>query len=599
MKMHKQNHFQELLIPTVVLRNLTDLLLSCFDRLYKIEDVKRVDDIPAIRTDYYAEQWEIVTEVEINGKSEVIELYFGFLKTFPYTLPDVYFPDKQFGYLPHIDSLSGKLCLIDDGASYSIDDPYELIRYCLKRSKILIKEGANSENLDDFSAEINSYWIRMYDEEPKVSKHWLIYGGFPTDTCVLKALFYRQSILGNKKDKTRIKGLLLPQNDEEISIERYLKTHNKVDIADALFVKSINVPDKAPYTITFQRLLDSTSSVEDRKAIKQYVNANTGGIIVFQLSEASIGGIWIGKVNCIKKGFRRNTLTVSDILLRFEGKNQFQQRLYGDLYSSHRIAMRTAGIEMTEQRFVIVGLGSIGSNLVYFLNGWNNANFTLIDDDRFRTENMGRHLLGFQYISQNKVEAVADYLRSIRPERDVKTYSDAFQSVFENDNEGVNACTALFLCTGDVMTEKFVLDALLDGRIKQPTFILWLEPFGIAGHLVYINPMQMPKDFTLYNDEGNMLYKYNLLAPIEYKMHASRFTKKDAGCNGEYALYSGNDVILLLSALYPYINQLIQHPEQSKCYRWVGNIKLAQEKGFKLTIEASSIILGNVEELPL
>ena len=366
-----------------------------------------------------------------------------------------------------------------------------------------------------------------------------------------------------------------------------------------MFIKNVNIPIKAPYSLTFQRLLDIISSAEDRKAIKQYINANTGGIIVFQLSEASIGGIWIGKVNCFKKGFRKNVLTVYDILLRFERKNQLQQRLYGDLYSSHRIAMRTAGIEMTEQKFVIAGLGSIGSNLVYFLNGWNNASFTLIDNDRFRTENIGRHLLGFQYINQSKVEAVADYLRSIRPEKEVETYIDDFQNVFENYYEKLNTCSALFLCTGDAMTEKFVVDALHSDNMKQPTFILWLEPFGIAGHLVYINPMQMPKNFVLYKDKGSMLYKYNLLAPIEYEINADRFTKKDAGCNGEYALYSGNDVTLMLSAFYPYINKLIQQPEQSKCYRWVGNIKLAQEKGFKLTIETSSTIIGHVEELPL
>ena len=80
--MRKQNRFQEPLTLIVVLHNLSDILLPCFDKLYKIEDVKRVDDIPAIRTDYYAEQWEIVTEVEINGKSETIELYFGFCNSF-------------------------------------------------------------------------------------------------------------------------------------------------------------------------------------------------------------------------------------------------------------------------------------------------------------------------------------------------------------------------------------------------------------------------------------------------------------------------------------------------------------------------------------
>jgi hypothetical protein len=208
-------------------------------------------------------------------------------------------------------------------------------------------------------------------------------------------------------------------------------------------------------------------------------------------------------------------------------------------------------------------------------------------------------LLGFQYIYQNKAYAVADYLHSIRPERDVRTYNRSFQNVIIGNNESLNAYTALFLCTGDTMTEKFVLDALRDGRITLPTFILWLEPFGIAGHIAYINPAQMPESFTLYNDENSMLYKYNLIAPTEYIAHADRFTKKDAGCNGEYSLYSGNDVTLLLSALYPYINQLIQQPEQSKCYRWIGNINIALKKGLVLTVETSSVVSGTVQELPL
>ena len=71
--MRKQNRFQEPLTLIVVLHNLSDILLPCFDKLYKIEDVKRVDDIPAIRTDYYAEQWEIVTEV-YNPQNEMFRL---------------------------------------------------------------------------------------------------------------------------------------------------------------------------------------------------------------------------------------------------------------------------------------------------------------------------------------------------------------------------------------------------------------------------------------------------------------------------------------------------------------------------------------------
>lgn len=581
------------------MHDLTNILVPCFEQLHRIENVRRVDEIPDVRTDYYAEQWKVITEVDINDKIEEIELYFGFKKSFPYTFPSVYFPSKAFGYLPHIESVGGKLCLMADGTNYPIDNPYEIIQYCLKRARKLIEQGVKGENISDFDAEINSYWVRVYDEEPDTFDYWLMCGDFPIETCRLKVLLYDQRLLGTKKPKTITRALLLPQNDEEITIERYLKCHNKVEETEALFVKSVCVPSKAPYCLTLQELLKCTSSAEDHKIIKRYINAQHSRIIVFQLSETTIGGIYIDRVNTNKKGFRCDKLTTCDVLLRFEKKNQLLERQYGNLYSSHRIAMRTAGMEMMEQKFVIAGLGSIGSNLTYFLSGWNNTNFTLIDVESLQAENIGRHLLGFHYIYQNKTDAVADYLYSIRPERVVQTYNATFQDIVIDSNENLNSHTALFLCTGDIMTEKFVVDSLCDGHIKRPTFILWLEPFGIAGHLVYINPEQMPENFTLYNDEKSMLYKYNLLAATEYITHADRFTKKDAGCNGEYSLYSGNDVTLLLSALYPYINQLIQQPQQSKCYRWVGNINIAIEKNLALAVEATSVRSGEVQELPL
>lgn len=581
------------------MHKLTDILVSCFEQFYKIEKISRVDEIPDIRTDYYAEQWKVITEVDINDKVKEIELYLGFRKSFPYTLPDVFFPSKEFGYLPHIESVGGKLCLIADGTNYPIDNPYEIIYYCLKQSKKLIKQGANGENINDFHAEINSYWEREYHGEPEIFDYLLMCGDFPVETCTLKVLLYNQSVLGTKKAKKITRALLFPQDDENSNIERYLKSYKKLNETEALFIKSFCVPHKAPYCLTFRGLLENTSSVEDQKIIKHYINAHHGGIIVFQLSEASMGGIYIDKVNTKKKGFRNDKLKACDLLLRLEKKNQLLERQYGKLYSSHRIAMRTAGIEMPEKKFIIAGLGSIGSNLTYFLSGWNNSNFTLIDVESLQVENIGRHLLGFNYIYQNKVDAVADFLHSIRPERLVKTYNTTLQSIMTDNIESLNAHTALFLCTGDSMTEKYVVDALYNGRIKLPIFILWLEPFGIAGHLVYINPEQIPENFTLYDDEKSMLYKYNLLAPTEYLDHADRFIKKDAGCSGEYSLYSGNDVTLFLSSVYPHINQLIQQPQQSKCYRWVGNINIAIEKFLELTLEPTFVKSGEVQELRL
>ena len=99
-------------------------------------------------------------------------------------------------------------------------------------------------------------------------------------------------------------------------------------------------------------------------------------------------------------------------------------------------------------------------------------------------------------------------------------------------------------------------------------------------------------------EKDTMLYKHNLILSSEYTgKGTSEFVSRDAGCNGAYTLYSGNDVMLFLSAIYPIINKLIEQPSKTMCYRWVGNINNAKERNIAL-IEGKHIN-GDVTELPL
>ena len=90
------------------------------------------------------------------------------------------------------------------------------------------------------------------------------------------------------------------------------------------------------------------------------------------------------------------------------------------------------------------------------------------------------------------------------------------------------------------------------GILRTPIFILWLEPFAIAGHLVYINPANSPNlDNILGKD--TMLYKHNIIPSSEYISRGeTEFISRDAGCNGAYAHYSGNDVILFVGYISNY-----------------------------------------------
>ena len=134
------------------------------------------------------------------------------------------------------------------------------------------------------------------------------------------------------------------------------------------------------------------------------------------------------------------------------------------------------------------------------------------------------------------------------------------------------------------------------GRISVPIFIMWLEPFSIAGHLVYVNPEKKDKPICL-NVGKLRLYKHNLIQPDMYEKRSDEFVKRDAGCNGSFALYNQNNVTLFLSSIFPIVDQLIENPGESKCYRWVGNINIANKMGLSLT--DPSVKKGEITELSI
>ena len=412
----------------------------------------------------------------------------------------------------------------------------------------------------------------------------------------MNAISYAVPVSGLKRKDTIVNTLLYCSEEEPF--DSYLSRNFDTKKGKVLFVSGFNANHIAPYNLNFAVFLNHLSDKEEQKKVKSFINAHQGGQIFFKLTENRIGGIEVKPVRLQRNGFRNGSLTTCDVYLNFEKKTTNLTRLFGCLYSKERIAERTFGELMQKQNFLVAGLGSIGSNLVHFLSGNNNVSFTLVDNEVLTVDNVGRHLLGYRYVNQFKVCALIDYLRSIRPEQKNKFGITSIQKYIGGNFQKLSEYTALFLCTGDTMTEEYIIDAINKGELTIPVFILWLEPFGAAGHMIYINPNSFHKPLSI-NDALTKLYIHNVISDAEYKSQENHFTKRDAGCNGLYALYSDNDVLLMLSAFYPIINRLLTEPEESTCYRWVGNIKRIVQKGISVNIAPVEISQGTIQEFPL
>lgn len=574
---------------------MSELLDSCLRDVNFTEEVEKVDSIPNVNRNYI-ECWKLSTEIFVFDILTPIVFYIGFNIDFPYSMPSIYFPSLQFGYLPHVESVGGKLCLFEDGTSFDTKNASEMILFCIKKAKRLIKKGVEKQNVGDFLSEITSYWTRRYNNEPEVKETFFISNSIPDTTSILNAINYAVPVSGLKRKDTLVNTLLYCSDDEPF--DSYLSSNFDTKIAKVLFVSSFKVNHIAPYNLNFAVFLNHLTDKEEQKKVKSFINTHHGGRIFFKLTGNRIGGVEIKPVRLQRSGFRNGSITTCDVYLNFEKKMTNLTRLFGHLYSKNRIAERTFGELMPEQKFLIAGLGSVGSNLVHFLNGYNNVSFTLVDNEVLTVDNIGRHLLGYRYVNQFKACALADYLRSIRPEQKSHCSFTSIQKYIGGNFQMLSEYTALFLCTGDTMTEEYFINSINKGDITIPVFIMWLEPFGAAGHMVYINPDSLHRPLSI-NDGQTKLYIHNVISNAEYKNQDNHFTKRDGGCNGLYALYSDNDVLLMLSAFYPIINRLLTETEESKCYRWVGNTKRIVQKGINVNITPAETSQGTIQEFPL
>lgn len=567
------------------------VLRTCFLELSKEYDIEEVNSIPQLEHLPRTSIWKIQIPALVSGKAEDIETYIRFSKGFPYSMPCVIIPDDRFRYLPHISVKTRKLCLYEDGVVYDAENIEGLIRDNIDRTRRWIEEYYGRDNSDEYAKEIRNYWNEQYDGENCVNDHWILLGNIPKKTCEMTGVAYVDISLND--GNTYMMNVVASDEDDKTLAS--IKLQQKTRAIPVLYIASLIIPNMPPFSMTGQEVIDRISDSEDRKTFKKYLNHFKNVNVLFPIGlNYVVGGICIHDLKVNRNGFRKGVLTSFKLLTSFENKNKKLDRLHVSVYSDQRIAERTVGAMMTERRFLVAGLGSVGSNLCYYLNGYNNATFALTDRDWLTVDNIGRHLLGFEYIGQHKSYAVAHYLQQYRPDRKVQAL---LRNLEELKEEEINKASAIFVCTGDIMSEKWLFSQMAEGKIRKPSFILWLEPYGISGIMIYANPEDDESVKRLRKKTSNSFMDYCLIKREEYE-NGDKLTKHDAGCNGSYSLYSANDVSMFLSSMFHIIDKLLEKPSESKCYRWVGNTNIAMEKGVNL-VSSLGVSKNTLQELPV
>jgi len=456
------------------------------------------------------------------------------------------------------------------------ENPLNIVRTCLRKAKKIIKEGLEGTNHGDFKDEIMAYWTDT--EESDIIQYLSLLPAFPRETTSLK-------ICKLTPVYNHIKYLLY-RNNKDSNTKMILDFVSEKGChgseSDALFLADYEIDPKSHFPKNNEDILNSLSS-DSFDIFRKYIDSSSVEKHIFFSAETSTKPILLGwkhkNLFTKRSGFRPGSLKLFTVLSKYQ-KNDKIERIFVNEYSNNRIENRTSGFLHERFTFLVAGLGSVGSNLIYFLNGLNYPNFKLIDNDVLKIENVGRHLLGVSNINSFKTAALKAYIKNTRPDQDVTVKQSKLEAIVTNNRDYFNECSFAFIAIGNQNIENYLLKKQNEGIITVPMFFFWVEPYAIGGHCLFLHPEDK---ITLDNLYQGHLYRLNIVAPFEYINSNPVLSKQEAGCQTSYTPYSGNDVILFLSAIYKWMNDIIQNKLKiSMAIQWTGNINFAKELGLTI-----------------
>lgn len=325
-----------------------------------------------------------------------------------------------------------------------------------------------------------------------------------------------------------------------------------------------------------------------------------GGGIVYK-SPAFSSATTIGTVDSLLEAIRTAGYPSDEVLVRDLGSTKFSERLVL-MTTDDPNALRAFGIEagenpalneyrviipeempqrsppdqvkLTEMRFGVVGLGSIGSKVVVSLARSGARKFLLIDDDFLIPENLCRHELSWAAAGLHKVEGVKEALNLVAPAMDVqvRTHRIAGQEsalAAADTLKDLSACDIIIDATA--MPEVFVRLAAIAKAAGRP--MCWGELFagGFGGLIARARPDIDPNPLAV---RAAILQHLQTLPPAP-NQEANRYAESDQ------PLIAGDaEVNQIASALSRFVIDVAIHPSASEFPHSAYLIGLREQAGW-------------------
>ncbi len=469
------------------------------------------------------ESWLLELEIDRPGEVMCLEVTVTLQPDFPLSLPYIYLAKEdvaKLGFPPNIDT-NGLICTFDRSTNIpNPGAPERLVEICVRQAKSIIEDGLNNDNPEKYDKEFIAYWENIYCDET------------PVDTLVLSLVnetgelpsWIKCGLLNESIGNFRM--LLYSDQQQILMIQSYLQKHRITYQEIPTFYLGQLKDLYPPFCLRNGDVLRIIENAGLGEGFREYLKSGPSLPIVTFVRTIDGRNLifgWCHDPVEFESRFHRKKIVKKEKqlsprqyprLLAPQNHSNLVKRFSPQVFTHSRLIQRTSADygkpgPDKELRVLIAGLGSVGSNLIPFLESAGITEFRLVDFDKLSLENIGRHLLGINDVGRNKAEAIHDYLQKKNPLIIVQTREKGIVQLVLQEPSFLSDCDYYFFCTGDVNSEMWLAHNLHLNDWNRPAFFIWAEPYLAGGHCIYFNGNDEIAWDTLFEDHK---FIYNVIS---------------------------------------------------------------------------------------
>lgn len=235
-----------------------------------------------------------------------------------------------------------------------------------------------------------------------------------------------------------------------------------------------------------------------------------------------------------------------------------------------------------QKSVLLIGCGSVGSFLAENLCQCGIGTLDLLDKDILTTDNIHRHVLGFDdaILGQYKADLLKRQLESRFPYVDIDSLSfvDRTAETLIKDPKRFMHYDLIVSATGNPALDLEINDELYKIDNAPPFVVCFNEPYGIGGHVVAVLKSGGCLR-CLYSDPIS-----GELVPFQgsFTKEGQSFSKNISGCSSafvEYSVLDSQQTAIMASRLI--IDVLTGKYGQTKLVSWLGSAERLRSEGYQ------------------